>query len=117
MQTMRSAFRLALASAGRSVAARIAMIAITTSNSMRVKPGRFALLCPKWHGPGIASSMGAVYGCVLLVSGDLYARPVAGLSLRLDHVEPATVARAVRNRGGEGAASVEAVGRNHHPSA
>src|ERR1700712_1987084 len=35
---MRSAFALALANAGKSIAARIAMIAITTSNSINVKP-------------------------------------------------------------------------------
>jgi len=38
MQPVPSAFCLAFASAGISMAARIAMIAITTSNSMRVKP-------------------------------------------------------------------------------
>src|SRR2546430_17419208 len=35
---MRQARALAFESAGRSIAARIAMIAITTNNSMRVKP-------------------------------------------------------------------------------
>ncbi len=35
---MRIAFSLALDSAGRSIAAKIAMMAITTNNSMRVKP-------------------------------------------------------------------------------
>jgi len=34
----RAAFALALASAGRSKPARMAIIAITTSNSIRVKP-------------------------------------------------------------------------------
>ena len=34
------AFSLALAKAGRSIAARIAMMAITTSNSIRVKAWR-----------------------------------------------------------------------------
>src|SRR5262245_17751511 len=38
MQLVRSAFSLARARAGSSIAARIAMIAMTTSNSMRVKP-------------------------------------------------------------------------------
>src|SRR5215471_5751884 len=37
-QAMPLAFSLALVSAGRSIAARIAMMAITTSNSIRVKP-------------------------------------------------------------------------------
>ena len=35
---MRFPFSLALASAGKSIAARIAIIAMTTSNSIRVKP-------------------------------------------------------------------------------
>jgi hypothetical protein len=37
VQLIRWAFTLALASAGKSMEARIAMIAITTSSSMRVK--------------------------------------------------------------------------------
>ena len=37
-QLMRCAFNLALPNAGKSIAARSAMIAMTTSNSMRVKP-------------------------------------------------------------------------------
>ena len=40
MQRMPPALSLALANAGRSMPARIAMIAITTSNSIRVKPAR-----------------------------------------------------------------------------
>ena len=39
-QETRFAFSFALASAGRSILARMAMIAITTSSSMRVKPHR-----------------------------------------------------------------------------
>jgi len=38
MQAVRAAFSFALASAGSSIAARMAMIAITTSNSIKVKP-------------------------------------------------------------------------------
>src|SRR4051812_20763080 len=38
LHATRLAFSLALASTGRSIAARIAMIAITTSNSINVKP-------------------------------------------------------------------------------
>src|ERR1700691_895842 len=38
MSTARSALRLALASTGRSIAARIAMMATTISNSISVKP-------------------------------------------------------------------------------
>jgi hypothetical protein len=38
MQLACWALRLALARAGKSIAARMAMIAITTSNSIRVKP-------------------------------------------------------------------------------
>lgn len=44
MQTVRLAFSLALAKAGNSIAARIAMIAITTSNSIKVN----ALLPPEF---------------------------------------------------------------------
>ena len=40
MQLDWQALALALASAGRSIAARMAMMAITTSNSMRVKAER-----------------------------------------------------------------------------
>ena len=39
VQEMRLARSLALASAGSSKAARIAMMAMTTSNSIKVKPG------------------------------------------------------------------------------
>ena len=49
-QMTRRAFSLALESAGRSIAARIAMIAITTSNSINVKPSevvtRFSFVAP-----------------------------------------------------------------------
>src|ERR1035437_9929111 len=46
MQEMLCAFCLAFVSAGKSIAARMAMIAITTSNSMRVKPAwRESVFC------------------------------------------------------------------------
>jgi tRNA A37 threonylcarbamoyladenosine biosynthesis protein TsaE len=38
---MRCAFRLAAASAGKSILARMAMMAMTTNNSMRVKAPTF----------------------------------------------------------------------------
>ena len=43
MQKADLPFSLALASAGKSSAARMAMIAMTTSNSIRVKPERARL--------------------------------------------------------------------------
>jgi hypothetical protein len=43
-QEMPWALALALLRAGKSIAAKMAMIAITTSNSMRVKPGRWVAL-------------------------------------------------------------------------
>src|SRR5688572_2202839 len=42
---MRCAFRLALLSAGSSMAAKIAMMAITTSNSIKVKPSLLEINC------------------------------------------------------------------------
>ena len=45
---MSSAFRLDAASAGKSKAAKMAMIAITTSSSMRVNPARPGFLAVLW---------------------------------------------------------------------
>src|ERR1022692_1666742 len=49
MQLARLAFSLAVASAGNSIAARMAMMAMTTRSSIKVKPAEHALvfsICP-----------------------------------------------------------------------
>ena len=57
MQVLVLAFSFARDSAGRSMAARMAMMAMTTSNSMRVKPRRadrwvmIMVGCFAWPGP------------------------------------------------------------------
>src|SRR5688572_31391853 len=56
MQLIPWALVLALANAGRSMPARIAMIAITTSNSMRVKPCR-----PGWDGEDRTLKFGFIF--------------------------------------------------------
>src|ERR1035437_625094 len=71
MQVMPFARALALESAGSSSAARMAMIAMTTSNSIRVKPGRW------WFGAdGCAGGRNAVrvwlIGCSDMHRGRLY---------------------------------------------
>src|SRR5207244_4422143 len=48
-QAMRRAFSFARPRAGRSSAARIAMMAITTSNSISVKPSRRRQRRPRWN--------------------------------------------------------------------
>jgi hypothetical protein len=42
---------LAADNAGKSIAARIAIMAMTTSNSIKVNPGRLVLLCRKKNFP------------------------------------------------------------------
>lgn len=57
-------FNLAFANAGNSIPARIAMIAITTSNSIKVKPD--ALRRMEMFGPGI---IGVVFAASIATEG------------------------------------------------
>jgi hypothetical protein len=66
MHIVRWARALALLKAGRSIAARIAMIAMTTSNSIKVKPRGLRLGNPPGLGAGLKEFMRALIGLAII---------------------------------------------------
>jgi hypothetical protein len=84
---------LAIPNAGKSIAARIAMMAITTNNSMRVKPGRLLEPpgVPAWNLPG-AILLCLVFMCLQFFCSDgscISLRPSAQPGIHCGKLRPA----------------------------
>ena len=74
----RMACCLALARAGRSMAARMAMMAMTTSNSMRVKPAA--------RRPVFSIRFGFLQRIIAIIGGQARGRPAPGFGGRVENI-------------------------------